>query len=290
MFTAVAIAQLRDAQKLQYSDTIAQHLPEFPNREAARKIQIHHLLEHTSGLGDPFDSPKMANSKNYKRQSDWFETFADKPLAFEPGARHEYSNGGYIVLAAIVEKLSGQAFPEYLKEKVFKPAGMRHTGSSTSSENLPVSVPHAITIAEDPLGLKGFQPKASEKQAKDGVGMGGWTSTTRDLFNFARALRTSKLLPTLSVDEITTGKVSVFPPPMDVKYGYGFYEMPMKGDRMVGHSGGGGDLGMGAEVEMLWKSGYTIIVLSNHGLDEARYITHTVARFLASQEQLNSIN
>jgi D-alanyl-D-alanine carboxypeptidase len=221
MFTAVAIAQLQQAGKLEYSDTIARHIPDYPNKEAANKVQIRHLLAHTAGLGDPFDSPKLANSKKYQRQSDWFETFAEKPLAFEPGDHHEYSNGGYIVLAAIIEKISGLSFTEYLKKNVFEPAGMRETGLTTASEKLPVSVPHAVTIVEDPLGLNGPQPKAAEKPAEDGVGMGGWTSTTTDLFRFARALRTFKLLNETNTSDITSGKVAFIPPPMDVKYCYG---------------------------------------------------------------------
>lgn len=285
MFTGVAIAQLKQAGKLDYNDTIAKHLPDYPNKEVAQKVRVQHLLAHTGGLGDPFDSPKLANSKDYKRHSDWFETFAHKPLAFEPGARHEYSNGGYIVLAAIVEKLSGLSFTEYLRKNVFDPAGMRNTGLTTASEKLPVSVPHAVTILEDPLGIHGPQPKAAEKIGEDGVGMGGWTSTTHDLFKFARALRSNKLLNEANTREITTGKVSFIPPPMDVKYCYGFYEMPVYGDRMVGHSGGGGDFGMGAEVEILWNYDYTVVLLSNQGLEEARFTTHTIARFLASQKQ-----
>jgi hypothetical protein len=74
---------------------------------------------------------------------------------------------------------------------------------------------------------------------------------------------------------------------MDIKYCYGFYEMPIAGDRLVGHSGGGGDLGIGAEVEMLWNTDYTIIILSNAGIEEARRATHTIARFLASQASQN---
>ena len=283
MFTSVAIAQLKQAGKLSYLDPISKFYPNYPNADAADKVRIRHLLEHSGGIADPFDSPKLTNSPHYQWQGDWFETFAEKPLAFEPGTRHEYSNGGYVVLAAIVEKISGQKFTEYLKKKIFEPAGMQHTGLTTAREKLPVSIPHAIEVATDPLGLNGAQPKKFMAAAEDGVGMGGWTSTTDDLFKFARALRTYKLLDETHTSEITTGKIKFLPPPMNVKYGYGFYEMPFSGDRMVGHSGGGGDLGVGAEVEMLWNADYTIIILSNTGLEEARRNTHVVARFLASQ-------
>ena len=285
MFTAVAIAQLHQAHKIEYTDTVAQHLPDYPNKEVAQKVQVRHLLAHTGGLGDPFDSPKLANSKNYKQQADYFETFAEKPPAFEPGARHEYSNGGYIVLAAIVEKISGLRFAEYVRKNIFEPAAMRVTGLTTASRTLPVSVPHAVTVLDDPLGLKGPQPKFTAKGLQDGAGMGGWTSTTDDLFKFARALRTDKLLDATHTADITSGKVAFIPPPMDVKYCYGFYEMPIGQDRMVGHSGGGGDSGVGAEVEMLWNSQHTIVVLSNRGLEEARRTAHDIARFLVFQHE-----
>jgi CubicO group peptidase (beta-lactamase class C family) len=287
MFTSVAIAQLHQAGKLSYTDTISKFFPDYPNKTAASKVEIRHLLEHSGGIGDPFDSPKLTNSPNYKMQSDWFETFAEKPLAFEPGARHEYSNGGYIVLAAIVEKVSGQKFTQYLKKHIFEPAGMQHTGLTTACEKLPVSVGHAITVANDPLGLNGPQPKKSSEVAEDGAGMGGWTSTAEDLFKFTRALRTHKLLDQAHTSDITSGKINFIPPPMNVRYCYGFYEMPIAGDRLVGHSGGGGDLGIGAEVEMLWNTDYTIIILSNAGIEEARRATHTIARFLASQASQN---
>ncbi|MGZ8921215.1 MAG: serine hydrolase domain-containing protein, partial [Limisphaerales bacterium] len=260
------------------------------NKEAAQRVRISHLLEHSGGIADPFDSPKLTNSHNYRLQSDYFETFADKPLAFEPGARHEYSNGGYIVLAAIVERISGQKFTEYLQANVFEPAGMKHTGLTTATEKLPVSVPHAITVAADPLGLKGPQPKAASKPAEDGVGMGGWTSTTADLFRFARALRTYKLLDETHTRDVTTGKIQFMPKPMNVKYCYGFYEVPVSGDRLIGHSGGGGDLGVGAEVEMLWDGDYTIVILSNTGLEEARRNAHVIARFLAAQNKTKTIS
>src|SRR6185503_11656900 len=103
-----------------------------------------------------------------------------------------------------------------------------------------------------------------------------------------RALRTNRLLDAATTADITAGKVAFMPPPMDVKYCYGFYEMPLGQDRMVGHSGGGGDSGVGAEVEILWNSEYTIVVLSNHGLEEARRTTHDIARFLVFQQEHRS--
>lgn len=279
MFTSVAIGQLVQAGKLKYTDTIAAHLPDYPNKEAAAKVTIHHLLTHSGGLGDPFDSPLMKQSASFKTQSDYFPTFANKPLAFAPGERHDYSNGGYIVLAAIVEKLSGQLFADYVRENIFKPAGMVATGITPGADNTMVAAGHTVDLIADPLGLTGPQPEEGAK-LENGVGMGGWTSTTGDLFKFARALRSGKLLKKELVEESAAGKFMVFEP-MKVKYGYGFYEIPMHKDRLVGHSGGGPDFGSASEVEMLWDADYTIVVLGNHGLEQVRGIAHSIGRFLA---------
>lgn len=280
MFTAVAIGQLVEKGKLKYSDTIGTHLPEYPNAEA-KNVTVHQLLTHTGGLGDPFDSHLMTNSASFKKQSDWFATFAQKPLIFTPGERHEYSNGGYIVLAAIVEKLSGQLFVDYVRENIFKPAGMVETG--LTKESAPMAIGHTIDLIADPLGLNGPQREEGAKM-EDGVGMGGWTSSTSDLFKFARALRNGKLLSPALVNESGTGKAMVFEH-MKVKYGYGFYEIPMGGDRLVGHSGGGPDFGSASEVEMLWDKDYTLVMLGNHGLEQVRGLTHMIARFLAAPEE-----
>jgi CubicO group peptidase (beta-lactamase class C family) len=283
MFTAVAIAQLVEAGKLKFSDTLGSVLPDYPNREAATNVTIHHLLTHSAGVGDPFESPNHKSGFTARRQSDWFPLFALEPLKFKPGTRHDYSNGGYVVLAAIIEKLSGQSFADYLCEHIFQPAGMRQTGClAEPSDATSIAAPHQRLMLQDPLGIEPRRVKGTPGFKRDAAGMGGWQTTTDDLFRFARALRTNAFLSAAMTAQVTTGKVSVFGE--RVKYGYGFYDMEAKGDRMIGHSGGGGDLAVAGEVEMLWDSGYTVVILSNYDLEETRRLAFDILRFLRGQD------
>jgi len=284
MFTAVVIAQLVERGKLSYSDTIAKWLPDFPNSKTAGRVTLSQLLTHTGGLGDPFDSPLVAKSDTFKLQSDWFVTFADKPLRFPPGDHHDYSNGGYVVLAAIIEKVTGLRFADYLRKNIFEPAGMSHTGKFKGSEQATVAVPHTHSLMDDPLGIEPRQPKTNRAKPQDGCGMGGWTTTTEDLFQFGRALKSGRLISADSVELLTTGKVPVLPG-ASAFYGYGFYDVPLGGNRLVGHSGGGGDCGVGADLELLWKSDFTVVILGNHDLPETTTLMHALATFLARQNE-----
>ena len=102
-FTAAAILQLRDAGKLSLDDRVSGYLPDFPRGD---EITIRHLLTHTSGLGRTERGP----------------------LEFSPGERCNYSNGGYMLLGRIIEKVSGLSYQEYLRTHLFEPLGMLNTG------------------------------------------------------------------------------------------------------------------------------------------------------------------
>ena len=128
MFTSVAIAQLVAQGKMAYTDTLAKLVPDYPNQDVAKRITIHQLLTHSSGLGDYFTDVYQRTAKNTLRAvRDYFPLFVDKPLLFEPGTRFSYSNAGFMVLGAVVEKLSGQDYFTYVREHVYAPAGMKDT-------------------------------------------------------------------------------------------------------------------------------------------------------------------
>jgi CubicO group peptidase (beta-lactamase class C family) len=283
MFTGVAIAQLVDAGKLKFDDTLPALLPDFPNAEKVSGVTLHHLLTHTSGLGDPFDSPRHHGFEP-RRESDWFPLFAHEPPAFKPGAKHEYSNGGYVVLAAIIEQVSGKSFADYLCENVFARAGMSETGcAAKENRNTIIAAPHRRFMADDPLGIAPRRVDVTPKFKRHASGMGGWQTTTEDLFRFARAFRTERLVSSAMTAKASAGHVPVFGD--RVQYGYGFYNMDVKGERAIGHSGGGGDLAVAAEVEMLWDSGYTVVILSNYDLPETRRLAHDILRLLREQHR-----
>src|ERR1044071_3562961 len=101
MFTAVAVAQLAQAGKLSFEDTVGKHLPDYPNREVAEKVTIHHLLTHTSGLGSYWNAKFDARRSGIKTVADYLSLFADEPGAVDPGQRFKYSNSGFVVLGAL---------------------------------------------------------------------------------------------------------------------------------------------------------------------------------------------
>lgn len=137
MFTAVAIAQLAELGKLSFHDPISRHLPDYPNEAVASKVTIHHLLTHTSGMGDYQNEKFYARLDQLRTLSDLVPLFVNDPLAFESGAKWDYSNAGFVVLGLIIEKVSGQDYFTYVKQHVFKPAGMTSTDFYERDKNVP---------------------------------------------------------------------------------------------------------------------------------------------------------
>jgi CubicO group peptidase (beta-lactamase class C family) len=260
MFTSVAIAQLVARGKLSWDDTLAKVLPSYPNKEAARVLTIRQLLTHTAGVPDVFLSKRFDPKKNYASHEAMLPDFADAPLNANHGKSFDYSNGNFAVLAAVVEHLSGLRYDEYLARNVFAPAGMKRPDEKSA-------VGYARFTELDPLGV---EPRRSESVRGGGsataakpraLGFGGGAYTAEDLFRFARALRTGKLVPMAIADSITKGEVSMGGP---AKYALGFFDRAINDRHVVGHSGSNPDTGHDADLEMVWDGEWTIIVLSNY--------------------------
>ncbi|HWT00636.1 MAG TPA: serine hydrolase domain-containing protein [Pyrinomonadaceae bacterium] len=265
MFTSVAIAQLVEAGKLKYTDKLAQVLPDYPNKEVAQKITVHHLLTHTSGLGDIF-GPEFDKRKDELREiKDYVSLFANQPLRFEPGAGWSYSNGGFIVLGLIIEKLSGQSYYDYVQKYIYDAAGMKLSGSVPKTEkvtNLAVGY-----MKRPPAGQ--LAPNW-ETLPWRGMSAGGGDSTAGDLLRFAEALRNHKLLGAQLTETIVTGKTQPGSG-ADSKYAYGFEDDLVAGHRVVGH--GGGAPGMNGQLDIYLDNGYTVVVLANLDPPVAQNVT-----------------
>lgn len=254
MFTAVAVARLVQQRKLAFSDTVARLLPDYPDKEIAAKITVHHLLTHTSGLGDFFGPELDRNEKPLRQLRDYLPFFTGKPLRFEPGAGWSYSNAGMVVAGLIVERRSGRSYFDYVRRHVYRPAGMK---KSDHHDRLPRDLAVGYT-RRDGLWVRQQPPRRPGSTVDRGTSAGGGQSTARDLLAFDRALRAHKLLDSALTAEITTGKVASRG---DSKYAYGFAESLVDGKRVVGHSGG--YPGVNVALDMYWATGYTVIVLAN---------------------------
>lgn len=283
MITATAIAQLVEKGKISFTDTIGNILLDYPNKEAADKITVHQLLTHTSGIADPFELGRRKPSFDYSTAQSNLPLFADAPLKMEPGTQHSYSNGNYAVLALIVEKISGLTFEEYLNKYIFIPAGME-AASKEYYKNLPIALRYSHSAENDPLGIRPLTPVSD--LASDILfeysGFSNGYMTAKDIYKFLYALKSGLLVSREMLDVITTGKVEV-EAGAPIKYAYGFYDANLWGANFKGHSGGGGNSGIGADAEMLWNNDYYVVILGNCDLDKVRPIEFSIIRFLAKQ-------
>lgn len=270
MFTAIAIAQLAEQGKLSFSDNVGKHLPDYPNKEVAQKVTIHQLLSHSSGLGDTYSAKYICRKGVLRQVRDWLPLFVNepKPLAFEPGSRWQYSNQGYILLGAIIEKVSGENFFEYVKKHIFQPAGMVDTDYYEADRDTP-NLAMGYTNFED-LGDDVYQFHLGERRnvslynGARGGPTGGLSSTLDDLLRFTRALWGNKLVSAKTVELLTSSKILARKYDANQTYwGYGFELENIDGKRVIGH--GGGDLGISSGIRWFPDSGnYTMIVLSNY--------------------------
>ena len=235
-FTAVAVLQLVEQGKIGLDDPLSQYIAEFPS---ANRIRIRHLLSHTAGIPDfvPYDQLKKMS------------------LEFEPGSRINYSNNGYAVLGRVIEKVSGEAWDEYLRGHIFQPFGMRHTGYDRTPD-LPG---RATGYLLDSGGA--YQPIAAQ-EALGAYAAGGLYSTVGDMAIWAGALASGKLLRPETLERASTPVVLA--EGRRIAYGLGWMTSLYRGLREVGH---GGDItGFNTYFARYPDEKLAVIVLSNVGM------------------------
>ena len=235
-FTAAAVLQLVEAGKLKLDDPLSKFVPDFPN---ADKIRISHLLSHTAGVPDfiPYDELKK------------------RPLEFEPGSRINYSNNGYYLLGLVIEKVSGRPWDEYLRDHIFLPLGMKHSGCDRTEE-LPGRATGYLAGAGG-----AYQPIG----AQDGLGAhagGGLYSTVEDMVLWAGGLASGKVLGKEMLERAATP--GLLTDGRRTAYGFGWMTANYRGLREVGH---GGDItGFNTYFARYPDQQLTVIVLSNVGM------------------------
>lgn len=251
MFTAVSTLQLVQSGKLDLKAPFGTYLTDYPNKDVASKVTIEQLLTHTGGTGDIFGPDFEKHRLELKTLRDYVNLYGQRALEFEPGSRWQYSNYGFLLLGVVIEKVSGQSYYDYVRDHIFKPAGM----TATASE------PEDQTVSERSVGYMkgeggGWRPNIDTLPYR-GTSAGGGYSTVEDLLRFATALQAHKLLDAKHTEELTTGKVDAG----RGKYAYGFQESMINGARCFGH--GGGAPGMNGMLQICPSSGYVIAVLAN---------------------------
>ena len=273
-FTATAILRLETDGKLKTTDTISKF---FENVAADKKdITIHQLLTHTSGLSRGQDGKK--NSIN---RDEVTAKILQTPLAAKIGEKFIYSNNGYHLLAAIIEKVSGKTYPQYVSENLFKPAGMSESGFYQDEKwsNFPV----AQTYNEWTK-----LPTFTEWNKVWNYGSGAVISTTSDLFKWFTVLQANKILPTSTKENLFKQYAKSFDE--NTFYGYGWYlEKQTNGKTLIFH--GGDNPGYHSEFRWYRDDNRIIIILTNYELLEPdgvainkRVIANNLNRILSGEE------
>jgi D-alanyl-D-alanine carboxypeptidase len=264
MFTAVVTMQLVQAGKLALDDPLGKYLTDYPDKELAAKVTIGELLTNTGGTGDIWGPEFDKHRLELRTLEDYINLYGKRPLRFEPGSRWEYSNYGFILLGAVIEKVSGESYYDYVREHIYIPAGM----SSTDSK------PEEPRAADRSIGY--MKVKTGDWNSNTGyllyrgTSAGGGYSTVGDLLRFADALRENKLLDADYTKLLTTGRVAT---PFGLE-AYGFGVQTFNGNSCFGHNGAGA--GVNGDLEMCLNSSYVIVVLANMDPPAAEQISQFI--------------
>ena len=227
-FTSAAILKLREDGKLDVSDKLSKFFPGFPRGD---EVTLHHLLSHTSGIHSYTDTPGFIKEVTSPvKATVLVEKIRKEPFDFEPGQRFKYSNSGYFLLGLIVEKASGKPYGEYLREKFFRPLGMKNTGLHR----------RGFEPAGEALGYthsgKGYK-RAVDWDMSWAGGAGALYSTVRDLDLWNEGLFAFKVLERKSLDLAFTPN-KLLDESGKTFYACGWAISRYRGLRLVGHSGG----------------------------------------------------
>jgi CubicO group peptidase (beta-lactamase class C family) len=251
-FAAATILLLQERGALSVHDTLSRWLPECPAEW--KPITLHHLLTHTSGIGHWQDLPALSLNQPISR-TDLLRTFQQRPLKFPPGSGWAYSSPGYVLLAHIVEQVSGDSYARFVQRTIFHPLGM----VSARAGN------HAPQPERQAIGYAGKKPLPSFDLDTVSIGAGDVWSTSRDLARWDTALTTPGLL--LSAESLramfsshadVTDGFSELP---GARYGYGWLIAEVGGRQAYFHPGD--NAGFAALNIFLPASDAILILLSN---------------------------
>ena len=244
-FTAAAIMKLEMAGKLNTNDSITRHLPDVPADKAA--ITLHQLLTHTAGL--PMNS---GGDYAVSRRDETVRRILDAPLQTPPGEAFSYSNPGYSLLAAIVERVSGDRYEAFLRTQLFEPAGMHATGYRLAKWD-------STRLARGYMDDRDQGTPLDHQWADAGpywnlFGNGGMLSTTSDLYRWAQALKGERILT-------SAGKEKLFTPALK-NYAYGWRVAETAHGKHISH-GGDSENGFSANCNIYPDKDAVVIVLTN---------------------------
>lgn len=275
--TGMAIMVLNDKGKLSFDDDVRKHLPAMPVYDAKRPIRIRDLLNHTSGMPD-YDYPdELANNKAVY---EWYLKSKKHRLDYPTGTQHKYNNFGYIILALVVEAVSGKSYNTFLHEEVFKPLGMHRTVAFDNPkvdrkqrahgyELLPKVRPFKETDAPESVLKRTKAVNFRDTKLKTCiVGDGGVWSTLDDFALWNEAVRAKKLVKAKTWEEALTPVRLSNGKTVDYGFGWGLTVVDKKVTE-VWHEGGGG--GFSTLNSIYLRDKFCVVILCN--IDDFDYLS-----------------
>jgi len=263
-FTSMAIFELEESGKLKITDTVKTFFPDYP---AGDKITLRHLLTHTAGIPNLTEFPDYL--KTMALPSPVLQTvarFKDLPLEFTPGEKFSYSNSGYILLGAIIEKVTGAPYEAYVRDHIFKPLGMQDSGYD-----------HAEIILKDRAAGYEFNGDALANAAYIDMSIphaaGALYSTVDDLYKWDRALYTDKLISKADLVRMFT--------PFKSGYACGWMTGTLDGHKNIRHSGGVN--GFTSDISRFPEDDACVIVLNNFSTGYTQETSEALAKILFGQ-------
>jgi CubicO group peptidase (beta-lactamase class C family) len=288
-FTCVALVQLQEEGKLSLHDPIKEYLPDFHLKKGKYDDQmtIHHFMTHTSGIPDLqmfpmvlYESltaddfrydPTIRGNKEAFQAIHTYEGYLDhiSQLDFEllnrPGEEWHYSNDCYGLLGAIIERVSGKPYEQYVKENILEPAGMKHT--SFFLDDFHDKDVAKIYVSREQNGKTVVVPSPNWWDTPVQRASGFLKSTVSDMLKYTELFRmngkvgTERILTNDSIKQMT--EVQIWKNPLIGQgYGYGLFIVPdYHGTKLVEHAGG--IKGGGAQMYVIAEKGLTGIVLTN---------------------------
>lgn len=222
-FTALAILQLDEKELISLDDPVTEYIPNYANFDG---VTIHHLLTNASGIPDYYSSTfDFIRYWGYSKEPETIlHRFKNSTLLFEPGSDYSYSNTNYLILAMIIEQVTGERYGKYLEKNIFKPLGLDDTGYQSEMESIEglakgYLVKRIFTV--DKLDLSNF------------LGSGCLYSNVGDLYQYIKALNQEQLLEPTSMDKLFTPWAKR----ATGYYGYGWAIKGVDDQRLIYHTG-----------------------------------------------------
>ena len=273
VFTGLAITQLAEQGKLPFDDPVSKYISaDWLDPNISEKIQIKHLLTHTSGLGDYFrDAYAQCEIPFFRDLKDYKSLIVDDTLMFEPGTRFSYSNTGFLLLGVVIEDITNDSYFNYLKKNVFEPIGMINTDGFDKDSPVINRATGYTKVYEN--GVMNWNNHQYTRIMK-GSPSGGIYSTTEDILKFANAIKSNKLLSPEYTEILLEGR-----PDLNASFhSYGFFISNGIAGRVASHSGDG--RGVNCQFKMYLDLGYTFIILSNYSAPSANTVANIIDQLI----------